>query len=296
MPATSGGSQFDRAWGIAVDAANNAYITGYTDSPESSFPVAVGPDLTYNGGPEGSAWDAFVAKVKADGTGLVYAGYIGGSGYDGAKAIALDGVGSAYVTGETYSDEATFPVTVGPDLTYNGGHADAFVAKVKEDGTGLAYAGYIGGSPVGYSTAGDYGLGIAVDAAGSAHVVGMTNSPESTFPVRGGPDLTHNGYDDTFVAKVEADGGGLAYCGYIGGAGNDATYVDGAGIALDSAGAVYVVGSTSSTAATFPVTVGPDLTHNSDSWQAGWDAYVAKLRTSSALPGFHVYLPLLLRH
>jgi hypothetical protein len=77
---------------------------------------------------------------------LVYCGYIGGSGSDEGKAIAVDGSGNAYITGFAFDFEGTFPVTVGPDLTYNGEPSDAFVAKVKADGSGLVYCGYIGGS------------------------------------------------------------------------------------------------------------------------------------------------------
>src|SRR5207249_8535543 len=103
----------------------------------------------------------FVAKVNAAGTALLYAGYIGGTGRDEAFGIAVDIAGNAYVTGFTTSTEATFPGTVGPDLTYNG-NLDAFVAKVNAAGTALLYAGYIGGSSVGG------GYGIAVDGGGSA--------------------------------------------------------------------------------------------------------------------------------
>ncbi len=123
--------------GIAVDKKGNAYVTGDTRSTEASFPVKVGPDLTFSG-----FVDAFMAKVNASGTALVYAGYIGGDDFDAGRGIAVDKKGNAYVTGETSSTEATFPVTVGPDLTFNGGFSpvtgealgDAFVAKVSETG------------------------------------------------------------------------------------------------------------------------------------------------------------------
>ena len=82
--------------------------------------------LTYNGG----TYDAFVAKVNSSGSGLTYAGYIGGSVDDIGNGIAVDSSGAAYVTGYTTSSEATFPEVVGPDLTYNGGAYDGFVAKV----------------------------------------------------------------------------------------------------------------------------------------------------------------------
>jgi hypothetical protein len=101
--------------------------------------VTVGPDLTFNGG-----FDAFVAKVNAAGTALIYAGYIGGAGDDFGLSIAVDSTGNAYVTGLTTSSEATFPVTVGPDLTFNGGF-DAFVAKIAEVGAAAPLSGKVTG-------------------------------------------------------------------------------------------------------------------------------------------------------
>ena len=93
--ATSAAAALTLASGIAVDAAGNAYVTGNTDSTEATFPVTVGPDLTY----QRRHGDAFVAKVNAAGTALVYCGYIGGSGVDFGRGIAVDGAGNAYVTG-----------------------------------------------------------------------------------------------------------------------------------------------------------------------------------------------------
>src|SRR5437867_8703908 len=116
-------------------------------SDESSFPVIGGPGLHFQGGTflGDTGFDAFVAKVDPAGTSLVYCGYIGGAGDEAAENIALDGSGNAYITGYTTSDERTFPVEVGPDLTHNGGW-DTVVAKVKADGRGLDYCGYIGGA------------------------------------------------------------------------------------------------------------------------------------------------------
>ncbi|MDQ3583131.1 MAG: SBBP repeat-containing protein, partial [Pseudomonadota bacterium] len=146
--------------------------------------------------------DAFVAKVNASGTALVYAGYLGGDGDDRGLGIAVDKKGNAYVTGITSSTEASFPVKGGPDPTFNGdfGDVDAFVAKVNASGTALVYAGYIGGD------GGDVGNGIAVDKKGNAYVTGITSSTETSFPVKGGPDLTFNGSADAFVAKVSETG------------------------------------------------------------------------------------------
>lgn len=255
-----GGLSSDSATSIAVDSTGAAYVTGYTVSTEATFPTTVGPDLTYNGDTN----DAFVVKISASGTSLVYAGYIGGSGLDRATGICVDSAGAAYVTGHTYSTGATFPVAVGPDLTQNG-NADAFLAKVNPAGTGLVYAGYIGGSLY------DDARAIAVDGSGAAYVTGYTGSSAATFPVAVGPDLTSNGTYDAFVAKVNPSGTALVYAGYIGGSGADYAF----GIAVDGAGAAYVTGDTSSTEATFPVTVGPDLTSNGN-----YDAFVAKLSSS----------------
>jgi len=265
-----GGNGTDSGRGIAVDATGAAYVTGYTASPEATFPVVGGPDLTFNG-----YYDAFVAKVAPDGTGLTYAGYIGGDNADYGLGIAVDATGAAYVTGDTESSEATFPVVGGPDLTFNGG-SDAFVAKVAPDGTALTYAGYIGGSSY------DYGSGIAVDATGAAYVTGWTGSSEATFPVAGGPDLTFNGgLYDVFVAKVASDGMALSYAGYIGGADNEYGSV----IAVDATGAAYVTGWTESSEATFPVVGGPDLTYNGN-----YDAFVAKVAPDGTALSYAGYI------
>ena len=258
-----GGASTDIAFGIALDGSGNAYVTGETGSSEVTFPVTVGPDLTYNSTSSGD-YDAFVAKINSTGSALTYCGYVGGTGTsDVAHGIAVDSSGNAYITGRTNSTESTgFPVSVGPDLTYNGGSGDIFVAKVNSTGMALSYAGYIGG------TGNEYGQGIAVDSSGNAYVTGLTASTESTFPVVSGPDLTQNGGNDAFVAKVNSTGTALSYAGYIGGTGNDYGF----GIALDSSANVYVVGNTDSTESSFPVSGGPSLTQNGSN-----DAFVAKI-------------------
>jgi len=262
-----GGDEADTPQGIAVDAAGNAYITGYTQSDGSSFPVTVGPDLTFNGG-SSPAFDAFVARVNASGTALDYCGYIGGSGSDSGLAIAVDASGNAYVTGLTGSTEADFPVVAGPDLTYNGGEDDAWVAKIDPSGTALLYCGYIGGS------GNDVGRGIAVDGLGQAYLTGESTSPQDSFPLAVGPDLTFNsssGGMDAFIAKVNAAGTSLLYSGYIGGSNVDRGY----GIAVDGSGCAYVTGYTSSRESTFPVKAGPGLVS-----KGGVDAFVAKVNAT----------------
>jgi hypothetical protein len=259
-----GGDAAEASQGIAVDAAGNAYIAGTTPSTEASFPVTVGPDLTFNGG-ETPAYDVFVARVNAAGTALDYCGFIGGSGTDSCLGIAVDAAGNACVTGFTNSSEVDFPVVAGPDLTYNGGENDAWVAKIDPSGTALLYCGYIGGS------GGEIGRGIAVDTSGQAYIAGQTTSAQDSFPLAVGPDLTFNssagGYD-AFVTKVSASGTSLLYSGYIGGSNFDLGY----GIAVDGSGSAYVTGYTVSRESTFPVNVGPSLVA-----KGGVDAFVAKV-------------------
>jgi hypothetical protein len=261
-----GGNGDESAAAIAVDSSGSAYIAGFTGSNEASFPVTAGPDLDYN-----LNFDAFIAKVNSSGSGMVYCGYIGGAGDDYALGVALDGSGNAYIAGNTFSTEYSFPVTVGPDRTFNDwmseSYGDAFVAKVNSTGSGLVYCGYIGG------TAADVARGIAVDDAGCAYVTGETSSRQGSglFPVKVGPDLTHNGNDDAFVAKVNNTGSGLVYCGYIGGSDNDRAM----GVAVDAGHSAYLAGYTDSASGTFPGKVGPDLTHNGDD-----DAFVAKVGPS----------------
>jgi hypothetical protein len=294
-----GGSQNDAGFDVAVDAAGHAYVTGYTDSNASSFPVKGGPDVSFNG--EG---DTLVAKLTPDGQGLVYAGYLGGWGVDFGEGIAVDADGSVYLTGVTGSDQLSFPVTVGPDLTFNGEPTptepdlDAFVARLKADPTGaqvarnLVYAGYVGGRAmdVGFFELGDGGVfltagHIALGLDGSAYLSGMTESSQATFPDGNGfgnlpgPDRTHAGGWDAWVARVEPGGKELAWAGYVGGTGTD----EGFGMAVDAAGNAYFTGMTESAA--LGTSVGPDLTYGGQG-----DAFVVKVNADGRSFGYVGYL------
>jgi len=243
-----GGSSTDEAYGVAVDAAGAAYVTGYTSS--SDFPAVVGPDLTYN-----STGDVFVTKVDPPGSTFVYSGYIGGSFGESGSSIAVDGAGAAYVTG--YTESADFPHQGGLDPSFNGGW-DAFVSKVNAEGTTFDYSGYLGGPSL------EIGYDITVDAEGAAYVSGST---ATGFPVLGGPFKMPSGGSDGFVTKVNPSGEQLVFSGYLGGGNTES--VD--GIAVDDSGAVYVTGETYSI--DFPTLGDLDPTFNGGSR----DAYVAKV-------------------
>lgn len=264
-----GGAGIDDAIAVALDPRGSAYVVGLTNSDQTTFPVLGGPMLAYNGGD----WDVFVTRVHPNGAGLVYSGFLGGQGRDVPADIAVDAFGNAYILGDTDSTQSSFPVVIGPDLTFNG-VKDAFVTKLDPWGL-IAYSGYIGGAWPEYAEGVDGG-GIAVDKSGNAYVIGSTQSDETSFPVLVGPDKTYNSLwfgGDAFVAKVHFDGSTLDYCGYIGGQNNEY----GSAIAIDSSGFAYVTGSTESDETSFPVVDGPDLTHN-----GGNDAFVAKIEKGGA--------------
>jgi len=164
-----GGTGNDAGYGIAVDTAGNAYVTGVTYSTD--FPTTTGAFQTTFGGGYG---EAFVTKLNPTGTALVYSTYLGGTGSDIGGGIAVDTAGNAYVTGSTGS---TFPTTAGAFQTTFGGVYDAFVTKLNPTGTALVYSTYLGG------TGNDAGDGIAVDTAGNAYVTGFTESTD--FPTTG---------------------------------------------------------------------------------------------------------------
>ena len=230
-----GGSADDSGEGITVDPAGAAYVAGHTSSTD--FPTAKALQPTH----EGIQGDAFVAKLNPEGTALVYATYIGGSKDDGAQAIAIDRAGAAYITG--FTDSPDFPSVrslASSRCTAAGGvtSRDSFVAKLAADGSRLIYSTCLGGSRD------DNGQAIAVDDWGAAYVGGRTFSCD--FPtVNAFAPACHNpGTDDleAFVAKLTPDGTALAYSTYLGGTGSD----EASGIAVDSRGDAYVVGSTTS--------------------------------------------------
>ena len=188
-----GGSSDDWGEGIAIDSSGAVYVAGHTTS--SDFPTMPGVfDRSYNGN-----GDAFVVKLNAAGSALAYATFLGGSGADWCRGIAVDSSGAAYVTG--WTDSSDFPTTAGAfDSSYNSGK-DAFVVKVNAAGSALVYATFLGGSDW------DEGKGIVVDSSGAMYVTGYTWS--SNFPTTPGAfDTSYNGEWDAFVVKLEMGGGG----------------------------------------------------------------------------------------
>ncbi|MFX1251048.1 MAG: SBBP repeat-containing protein, partial [Promethearchaeota archaeon] len=255
-----GGSYRDLGYSLALDSANNVYLTGYTSSSDfSTTPGAY--DTTHNGKD-----DVFVCKLSADGASLLYSTFIGGSGDDYGHSLALDSANNVYLTGHTYSSD--FPATPGAYNTTNGGQCDVFVCKLSADGASLLYSTFIGGN---YH---DLGYSLALDSTDNAYFAGYTSS--SDFPTTPGAyDITNNGGRDVFVCKLSADGASLLYSTFIGGSGDDY----GHSLALDSANNVYLTGYTHhSYSSDFPTTPGAyDITHNGQD-----DVFVCKLSADGA--------------
>ncbi len=177
--------------GIAVDSEGNAYVTSSTTS--TNFPTTPGAfQVSSNlSGKSPFPSDAFVTKLNATGTALVYSTYLGGgtNTYSGGAGIAVDSSGDADVTGWTNS--TAFP-TNNPLQASNQGGYDAFVTTLNPSGSGLLFSTYLGGS------SNDDGMGIALDSAGNAYVAGVTSS--SNFPTTAGAYQTTAG--SGFVLKI----------------------------------------------------------------------------------------------
>jgi len=231
-----GGAARDSGQSIALDATNNIYITGSTQSDDFPTQAAIQP----NRAGVNQDVDLFVSKISADGSSLVYSTYLGGTRNESARRIAVDSAGNAFVAGTTISVD--FPTTAGAYREqYIGGAraclsglslpidcTDMFVTKFVPDGSSLAYSTYLGGDRD------DNGKGIAINEAGEVFVVGESYS--TAFP--GTPPRTELGYY-IVLAKLNASGSDLIY-----GLSIDSPVANaGHGIALDNAGDVYITGA-----------------------------------------------------
>jgi hypothetical protein len=253
-----GGSGDDGVRDFVLDRAGNLFVTGWTNSPD--FPVTPGVfQPTYAGT---GRYNAFVAKVNTTNWTLVYSTYLGGSGLDAGRDIAVDASGNAYVTGDTLSTD--FP-TKNPLQAANAGGIDAFVTKLNATGSALLYSTYLGGS------GDDQGWGgIGIDAAGNAYVMGSTTSTD--FPTRNAVQPRLPAGLHLYVAKLTSAGSALVYSTYLGGSDDDAFPNQSfGGIAVDAAGNVYVTGVTDSR--NFPTTSGAFQR----SIQPGYHAFVTKI-------------------
>jgi len=273
-----GGGANDLVYGIAVDSSGNAYVTG--DTVSTDFPITDGAFQTKcgtDGNCNSNADDAFVSKINAGGTAIVYSTYLGGSGVDAGLAIAIDASRSAYITGFTASTD--FPLHAPFQRQLLSSNGNAFVTKLNPSGSGLDYSSFLGGSTF------DAAVSIALDHSTNAYLTGTTQSVD--FPTVDALQPALNGDSDAFITEVNSTGATKVYSTFLGGSGDenyDATSGNpfgGAIAVVPTSGAAYVTGATTST--DFPTTA---LQAKSGGGTA--DAFAAGITAPPSGPDFSV--------
>ncbi len=262
-----GGSAFDydvlygadECGGIAIDQTGNAYVTGVTTS--NDFPMVNAYDFTYSG-----LYDVFVTKLSADGGSLVYSTYLGGSTDDISQGIAVDLAGNAFISGSTLS--SNFP-RINAFQIARLGYSDAFVSKLAPLGNSLIYSTLLGGSGA------DWGMKVAIDAAGSAYITGQTYSGD--FPLQN-QFQNYSDRSDAFVTKLSPSGETLIYSTYLGGSDQDWSF----GIAVNSAGNAFLAAGALTG---FPTAHAQDPTSN-----GGYDVVVVEMGVAGNTLLYSTYL------
>ncbi|MFW9995763.1 MAG: hypothetical protein ACFFD4_27235 [Candidatus Odinarchaeota archaeon] len=247
-------SYISHALSIAVDSADNIVIYGRTDS--NDFPVTAGSyDTIYGGGR-----DLFIVKLSSDGSELLFATYLGGSGDEdwhlyATQTLVLDQYDNIIVTGLASSYD--FPTTPNAIDRTNPGN---FIAKLSDDGSTLLYSSFVGGSCAG---------SLAIDSEGNMIIAGNTGDGEIQ-PTAGAYDTTYNGgLHDGFILKLSADGSEILWTTLLGGTGWNAAAM----ATVDTAGDIYVAGTINVNSQNFPTTPGA----NDTTLDGTGDMYIAKL-------------------
>ncbi|MFN0087422.1 MAG: SBBP repeat-containing protein [Blastocatellia bacterium] len=234
-PAATGAREEETGYGIAVDALQNACVTGYTTS--AGFPVLNAVQRGFGG-----VEDAFVAKLSASGTSLIFSTFLGGDRADAGRGIALDPFGNIHIIGYTLSQN--FPTANALQPTF-GGSGDAFVAKLSASGEAILYSTFLGGNSdenSGLISDITPSCAIAVDPLGNACITGKTES--MNFPVARAIQAEMKGDNDAYIAKLDPAGSELIFSTYLGSTftGNTGFDERGLSIAVDRQGSIYVTG------------------------------------------------------
>lgn len=259
----------DSGWGVATDDEGGVYVTGETRSPDfcTVFGSVPGYDTKYKG-----SGDAFVLKVKPDGSGLAYCTFLGGDDMDIGRAIVVNDAHEVYVTGGTWSTD--FPMTPTAFEKSNQGERDVFVAKLDATGTALEYATYLGG------TGSEEARAVVIDTTNNAYVTGWTRSTDLYTETAVYDPTFNGGVFDVFLMKLNPSGSELLYSTYIGGQDED----QGMGMAVDENGRVYLTGYTKST--DFPTTAGTIA----PAFLGVRDAFVLRMDAAGAAMEYATYL------
>jgi len=279
-----GGRDDDAALAVAVDAAGNAYVTGFTYSAD--FPVSLGAFQSKHANPGNPFYgkfgsyipggDVFVTEINADGTRLLFSTLAGGSSDEAPNAIAVDQSGDAYVTGFTRSYD--FPVSTGSwreRISSPASGDGSFVLEMNATGTALVYSTFF--DPVRTN-------GITVDGSGNVYLTGDAFGPRLTTTANARqPSFAGGSSTDAFVASLDANGSSLRYSTYLGGSSEDS----GRAIQVDAHGHAWITGWSWST--DFPLArpvqpqlagrACPDVSSNPSPYRAQpcGDAFLAEL-------------------
>jgi hypothetical protein len=261
-----GGDNEDFGNAIAIDASGNLYVAGQMKS--TNFPSTPGVyDTSANG-----YWEAFVAKLNPTAQTLLFSTFIGGSGLDWGRALAVASDGSIFLAGS--SDSANFPTTSGAFDPSPNGSVDVFVARLNANGTALLAATVLGSAGL------DHGMDVVLDASNAPLVTGVALPG---FPATAGAFDATNDNGDAFVAKLSPDLATLVFSTFVGGMSTE----QGTAIGLDATGAVYVGGFTNS--ANFPVTPGAAIPTFGGGGAPG-DGFLFKLRGDGSKLDYATYV------
>jgi hypothetical protein len=289
-----GGSMSDNAAGIAVDAFQNTYVIGTTDSPDFPTANAIIPVFPSTQGPPFGNASVFIAKINRSGSALVFSTYLGGSAIDLGYGIAVDPAGNVYAAGQARSfDFPTFhPIQAQRSACCSpGSGSSAFITKLNPTGSAFIYSTYLGGFGEDFATA------IAADATGNAYITGFADSPlledcpSCSFPTTPGvlqPNLGGPiGSKNAFVTKINPDGSGLVFSTYLGGSGS---FDQGNAIAVDPAGNVYVTGNAASSDFPTANAVQPMQKSTNTISEGTHNAFVSKINPTGTAFIYSTYL------
>ncbi|MFT6079580.1 MAG: hypothetical protein ACJAQZ_001638 [Planctomycetota bacterium] len=249
-----GGSGSEKGLGVSVDAAGVATVVGAAGS--SNFPTTAGAYSTSLSGSN----DAFVSRISADGTTLLFSTLFGGNGSEHAEDVAVGNGGDVWITGVTSS--SSFPTTSGAWSSVRQGASDVFVAHLSANGSSLLGSTLLGG------TSSEVGLGIAVTPSGDGVVGGVTSSAD--FPTTAlAFQSTLLGTSDAFCVRIDGSCQTLLMSTLVGGGSGDV----GETVAVSLGGLAMVAGVTSSN--NFPTSPGAYQSvsnGSSDAFVAAFDA------------------------
>jgi hypothetical protein len=264
---------------VAVDANDNAYVAGQTDTTD--FPTTSGALQTQNTSTKGYA---FVTKLNPTGTALVYSTFLGGSNGNSAAGIGVDSSGNAYVAGGTNSSDFPFTATaIQSQLPPNNMGPSGYLSELDPNGATLLYSTYLGGNGK------DVVTGLALDPNANAYVAGNTSS--TNFPVTFGHALqtannTGGNASNLFLSRINTTQAGLnslIYSTYLGGS----TGETGGAVAVDANGNAYLTGSTESS--DFPVNLSQNAPYQS-TLNGTQDALIARIDTVNSVLVYATFL------